>query len=269
MVATIELRGVVRAHGDDATTYLQGQVSQDLDAVAPGDAAWSLVLDPTGKLVSWFRIHRVGADEYLLDVEPAGVEPTVARLERFKLRTAVEFVVETGWRMVSVRGEETTLHGDLVATVDWPGWAGTDVLLAPTSDDPAIDVDAAAFEEARIRAGVPRLGTDLTADTIPAEGGSALIEGAVSFTKGCYTGQELVARIDSRGGNVPRPLRVIEAADGAALTAGAPVAYDGGEIGTLTSAAGPVGLGRLLRKAEIGAAISVGGVAARIIAPTG
>ena len=269
MVATSEPRGVVRVTGQDAATYLQGQVSQDVDAITEGDAAWSLVLDPTGKLVSWFRIHRMGDHEFLLDLEPVGVEATVARLERFKLRTAVEFDVETGWRMVSVRGAETTPPGDLVATVDWPGWVGTDALLAPTSDDPDIDVDADAFEEARIRAGVPRLGTDLTVDTIPAEGGSALIEGAVSFTKGCYTGQELVARIDSRGGNVPRPLRVMETADGAAITIGAPVEYDGQEIGVVTSAAGSAGLGRLLRKADIGSTVSVGGTAARVIAPTG
>ena len=262
MVATIEARGVVRVTGEDAATYLQGQVSQDIDAIAEGDSAWSLVLDPTGKLVSWFRIHRLGDSEFVFDLEPGGVEATVARLERFKLRTKIDFAVEDGWRMAAVRGGDVVPAGDLVAEVTWPGWEGVDVLLAPSTPDPALEVDAAAFELARIRAGVPRLGVDITADTIPAEGGAPLIEGAVSFTKGCYTGQELVARIDSRGGNVPKPLRVLTG--DAALAVGADVVLDGKVIGEVTSAAGLLALAPLLRKAQPGSAVEVGGVTAMV-----
>ncbi len=265
MVATIEPRGVVRVTGSDAATYLQGQVSQDIDAVVDGGSAWSLVLDPSGKLVSWFRIHRIARAEFLLDMEPSAVESTVARLERFRLRTEVEFTVENGWRMASVRDDDVAVAGDLTAPVSWPGWEGTDTLLAPATPDPGLDVDPAAFEAARIRAGVPRLGIDLTPDTIPAEGGAPLIEGAVSFTKGCYTGQELVARIDSRGGNVPRPLRVLSA--DADLALGADVVFDGASIGVVTSAAGSVALARILRKAEIGSRVEVGGVAATVVNP--
>src|SRR5271157_4775990 len=69
----------------------------------------------------------------------------------------------------------------------------------------ATPVDAAAYEAVRVEAGFPRHGDELDERTIPAEAG--LVEASVSFTKGCYTGQELVARIDSRGSNVPRRLR--------------------------------------------------------------
>ncbi|MEQ8841336.1 MAG: hypothetical protein RIB98_10165 [Acidimicrobiales bacterium] len=262
MVTTIEPRGVVRVSGPDAARYLQGQVSQDIDVIVEGDSAWSLVLDPTGRLVSWFRVHRIGDAEFLFDMEPSAVDATVARLERFKLRTDVEFVPEDGWRMVSRRGADPGADGDLVAEVTWPGWEGTDTLLAPDTPDPEIASDPVAFEEGRIRAGVPRLGTDLTTDTIPAEGGTALIERSVSFTKGCYTGQELVARIDSRGGNVPRPVRVLIA--DAPLAVGADVTFEGSSVGTVTSAAGAVALAPVLRKAEPGASVDVGGVAATV-----
>jgi len=265
MVAMIEPRGVVRVTGDDAAAYLQGQVSQDIDHIGSGESAWSLVLDPTGKLVSWFRIHRLGEAEFILDMEPGGVEATVSRLERFRLRTAVEFAPEDGWRIASVRGDDAAVPGDLTAPVTWPGWEGTDALLAPGTPDPHLDTDPVAYEAARIRAGVPRLGIDLSVDTIPAEGGAALIEGAVSFTKGCYTGQELVARIDSRGGNVPRPVRVLTA--DADLAVGADVVFDGSPIGIVTSTAGTVALAPILRKAEIGSRVEVGGVAATAVHP--
>ena len=260
MVATIEPRGVVRVTGDDAAKYLQGQVSQDIDAIAQGSSAWSLVLDPSGKLISWFRIHRAADGEFVLDMEPDAVASTVARLERFKLRTAVDFVVEDGWRMVCARGDAAPAEGDLVADVVWPGWEGTDALLAPDTDEPTGDFAPDAYEEARIRAGVPRLGVDLTTDTIPAEGGAVFIETTVSFTKGCYTGQELVARIDSRGGNVPRPVRVLTSDEPMAV--GADVMFGGAVVGTVTSATGTAALAPILRKAEPGSSVEVGGIAA-------
>lgn len=255
-------RGVVAVTGSEAAAYLQGQVSQDIDAIPDGGAAWSLVLDPTGKLVAWFRIWRLG-DGFRLDVDPGVMTALVARLDRFKLRTDVEFAPETGWSMESAL--DGPGDGDGWVDFDWPGFPVGQRLIpsvtAPTVDD--------GYEEARIRAAVPVMGVDIDDETIPAEGGQPLIEMSVSFTKGCYTGQELVARIDSRGGNVPRPLRVLESADGSALAVGATVVFDGQEIGTTTSAAGSVALGRILRKAEIGSAVEVGGVAATVIAPTG
>ena len=98
MVATLQDRGVVRITGADAATYLQGQVSQDVDALDPGDVAWSLVLDPTGKFVAAFRLHRLGDDEFLLDTEPVSIEPLAARLARFRLRSDVTIEAEPGWR---------------------------------------------------------------------------------------------------------------------------------------------------------------------------
>ncbi|MCH1435413.1 MAG: hypothetical protein L7U56_07055, partial [Acidimicrobiales bacterium] len=171
-------RDTIRVEGPDAAVYLQGQISQDIDAIGVGETAWSLVLQPNGKLASWFRIHRVAEQEFLLDTDEGHGSGLVARLERFKLRTDATIDVS---------------DTQLPAPVTWPG--------APDPSD----------ERQRILAGMPKMGAELTDETIPGEGGQQLIDLSVSFTKGCYTGQELVARIDSRGGNVPRPIRVIQA----------------------------------------------------------
>jgi len=130
-------------------------------------------------------------------------------------------------RCVAVRGRS----GDGLPIV-WPGVEGYDLLGTDVAPD-GIEVRD-DYERARITSGVPALGRELTDATIPVEAGQWLIDASVSFTKGCYTGQELVARVDSRGGNAPRPIRGLRipghAEAGAAVTAD-----DGRSLGALTS----------------------------------
>lgn len=227
-------RDTIRVEGPDAAVYLQGQISQDVDAIGVGETAWSLVLQPNGKLASWFRIHRVAEQEFLLDTDEGYGSGLVARLERFKLRTDATIDVS---------------DTQLPAPVTWPG--------APDPSD----------ERQRILAGMPKMGAELTDETIPGEGGQQLIDLSVSFTKGCYTGQELVARIDSRGGNVPRPIRVIQA-DGE-LAVGDEVRVDGDVVGVITSAIGDVALAPLMRRVEVGDSVEVGPLSARVVEPVG
>ncbi len=265
VVTTVQDRGVVRVAGPDAASYLQGQVSQDVDRIEAGSSAWSLLLQPTGKLVAWFRLHRLDGGTFLIDVDSSSVESLVARLERFRLRTRVELTAETGWRMLSRRGGELPSVDGPSARFEWPGFSGPDVLAPDLVVPDGVTTDDQAFEIARLAATVPTMGVDLDGDTIPAEGGAPLIEMSVSFTKGCYTGQELVARINSRGGNVPRPVRTLVSE--APIEAGATVRLGGDEVGHVTSAAGSYGLARLLRKAEPGVAVDVDGVAAIVQPP--
>jgi folate-binding protein YgfZ len=123
----------------------------------------------------------------------------------------------------------------------------------------------------RIACGVPALGRELTPDTIPAEAGQWLIDASVSFTKGCYTGQELVARIDSRGGRVPKPVRVV-VVEGAA-SVGDEVIVDGAVVGHLTSAiasadgTGTLALAPIARSVEPPAGAEVGGSTAQVLTP--
>jgi len=246
-------RDVLQATGPEAATFLQGQLSQDVLALVDGGWAWSWVLAPTGKVDALVRVIRLSEQDWVLDTDQGWGEPLLARLNRFKLRTKVT-LEPLPWRVLGLRftgGEVPTRPAGTVEVVSsWPGLEGVDRLgESPGLPDGWPVRSAEGYETARIMAGFPRMGSELTDKTIPAETG--LNDLTVSFTKGCYTGQELVARIDSRGGNVPRHLRRLFATDplsvGAQLTG-----EDGKEVGTITSVAqapdgGWIGLGYLRR----------------------
>lgn len=228
-------RDVVLVSGPEAESYLQGQISQDIVSMfGENSSRWSLILQPQGKVDAWFRITKTGPESYVLDVDAGFGETLLARLKRFKLRTKVELVLETWqWHAYLDVSEPPALaspDGPFVYAAS-PIDAATDV-LAPELPEPAGEqIGRAEYELARIRAGVPAMGSELGESTIPAEAG--IVDQSVSFTKGCYTGQELVARVDSRGNNTPRKLRIIT---GSGLPdAGAALANDGADAGVLTS----------------------------------
>lgn len=255
-------RDVVRVHGPEAIAFLQGQLSQDVEGLAADASAWSLLLQPTGRVDAWLRVTRVGDDTVLLDVASGFGEAVRARLVRFKLRTKADLDVETRWGY-AVRGpgaEGLGISGALLA--GWPGVEGVDVLDgAPPAQLPA--ADRGALEALRIECGVPAMGAELTEATIPAEAGQWLIDASVSFTKGCYTGQELVARIDSRGGNVPRPVRGL-LVDGEPPAVGTTASVDGVDVGVVTSsgrsmALGSVALAPLARSVTAGTVVALRG----------
>ncbi len=224
-------RDVVMAEGPDAISFLQGQLSADVTRLAVGDSAFSFVLQPTGKVVALVRCTRIGGNAVAIDVDAGWGPVVIERLERFKLRTRCE-LTQVPWGVVHVSGEEA--RGPwLVASETGSGVE----VLGPVDELPRADGDAMAYEAARIAAGVPRMGSELTEDTIPAEAGPAILGRSVSFTKGCYTGQELVARIDSRGGNVPRQIRVVHMEGPDLPPVGAVVSRDEGDVGRLTSVA--------------------------------
>ncbi len=214
-------RDVLAVRGPDAPAYLQGQLSQDLERLGAGESAHSLVLEPDGKLCALVRVTRAGALEFLLDVDAGFGDVVAARLGRFLLRSKVE-IERLDWRCLSVRGDEAVqmaeglraasgARGAVMVPFEWNGWSGVDLLGPPDAlpgpehvDPGVVPCGSAAVEACRIASGVPVMGAELTSKTIAAEAG--LVERTVSFTKGCYTGQELVARLDARGSNVARRL---------------------------------------------------------------
>jgi folate-binding protein YgfZ len=257
-------RDVVRVAGPEAVAYLQGQLSQDVEGLEVGGSAQSLLLSPQGKIDALVRVTRTGGDELLLDVDGGYGEAVVTRLARFKLRTKAA-IEALGWRCLALRGPRVAdlglgARGDaLPLAAEWPGLAGVDLVGEhPEVPDGVPVCDPAAWEAVRIEAGIPTMGAELTERTIPAETG--LVELAVSFTKGCYTGQELVARIDSRGSRVPRHLRGVVLQPGDLPPVGAALFAEGGggerELGQLTSVAlsptlgGPVALAYVRREVE-------------------
>jgi folate-binding protein YgfZ len=265
-------RDLAIVDGPDATGYLQGQLSQDIAAIAVGSSAWSWLLAPAGKVDALVRVTRTGPDTLLVDTDGGWGETLVNRLTRFKLRTKVDIAATTR-RVLALRGDGAAgaaaeVDGGVVVPALWGGEEAVDVLLdsaAPTSlpGDELGD----GWEAARIAAGVPVMGAELTERTIPAETG--LIDLTVSFTKGCYTGQELVARIDSRGGNVARHLRLLHGPE--PLAVGAELTVGGKVVGTVTSAAssaptGAVALAYVARSVAPGDGICAGDTAVDVLA---
>jgi len=253
-------RDFVQVSGPDTMTFLQGQLSQDLDQLAVGSSAASFLLQPQGKVDALLRITRTADDSVLLDTDGGFGDAVRARLERFKLRIKAD-IEPLPWRCLAVRGPKA--HGMASGlAADWPGLSGVDVVgEAPDVPDGIRVCDLQAYEAVRVEAGVPVMGKEIDEKTIPAETG--VVDRAVSFTKGCFTGQELVARIDSRGGNVPRHLRGVVVGTNVVPPAGAAVTVDGKVVGVLTSVAeslerrAPVALGYVRRAVEPPADVTI------------
>ncbi len=261
-------RDVVVVEGPDATTFLQSLVSQDLDVVAVGETAHSLLLQPQGKLLVDFYALHVGPDTWWCVCEGGVGEALASGLARFKIRVEVD-IREVAGGALALRGVQPPSDpgaGVQIFAVDWAGGVAYDAVgpiaaierLSEIVDAPMIDADE--YESARIEAGVARQGFDTDDRTIPQEAGLEQI--AVSFTKGCFVGQELVCRIDSRG-HVNRHLRRLRATSGT-FTRGDVVTVDGREVGEVTSAAGAVALAMLRREVEPGARVDAGAVGALV-----
>ena len=250
-------RDVLRVSGVDALDYMQGQLSQDVAALEVGQSADSLILTPQGKLDALVRVTRTGPDELVVDVDGGFGAAVVARLARFKLRVKVD-IEPLAWRVVALRGPRATSLAatrtgagtSLALAYSWNGLSGVDLMgEAPEIADVRV-CSARAWESVRVEAGIPVMGAELDERTIAAE--ADLLDRAVSFTKGCYTGQELVARLDSRGNRVARHLRGLalghpprpaQATRTEIVAPGSDIVFDGKVVGSVTSSAWSPGLG--------------------------
>jgi folate-binding protein YgfZ len=230
-------RDFVVVDGPDALSWLQGQLSQDVD-LPTGHSTWALLLQPQGKMVALLRVLRQAEQRFVLETDEGFGAAVTDRLNRFKIRIKAE-VESLPWKCLAVRGPRAheALGGasGTVVVADWPGLPGADLVgEAPEPPDGVRLCSLDVYEVVRVEAGIPAMGKELDESTIPAEAG--VVDRSVSFTKGCYTGQELVARIDSRGGNVPRKLYAVVMGGDVHPPAGAHLTSDGGkDVGRLTS----------------------------------
>ena len=189
-------RAFVRVTGPDARDYLQRMVSNDVDALAVGDSCPALLLTAKARLIAPLVVWRRGEDDYLLLTEPELGEPVRSHLARMRLRARCEIEAEE-------HESKLVFGGEGIAT-DFPGAVEVlDVGLEPTLTHDELELR-------RIEAGVPRWGRELDDAILPAEAG--LDETHISFSKGCYPGQEPIARLHYRG-HVNRKLQVVELDD--------------------------------------------------------
>ncbi len=242
--------------GPDAVRFLNDLISQEIGTAEPGEVRRSFLLTPQGKLDHLFWVLR-GDEEVGLVVDAGRGEDLAAKLGRYRIRVKVEIEPSESdvWLVVGpfeqVPGRWTGERSALVADVSWPNVTRT--LVVGEKPDLAL-MEPESYELLRIEAGEPLMGVDVTDSTIPQETG--LVPESISFNKGCFLGQELVARLDSRGGRVNHHLRILRF-EGDSPAVGAEVFKDGETVGVLTSAAGGAGLSLLRRGVEPGDMVTV------------
>jgi folate-binding protein YgfZ len=277
-------RGRLALTGADRRAFLHGQITQDVETLEPGHGRYGALLTHKGKMLSDLRVLDLG-DELLLSCERAGLQELFNMLRRSKLGADVELhkrTLEMG--ELSLIGPEARRvagagalgpdeHDNARARI-----GGHDVVLVATDlgvdvfcdagategvrgallAAGAVEVGEAAAELVRVESGRPRYGVDVDENVIPQEAG--LNERAVSFTKGCYVGQETVARLFYRG-KPNRHLRGLRLST--EVEPGTPLRLGEKEVGRLTSVAvspahGPIGLALVRRQAEPGTTVEAG-----------
>ena len=215
-------RAFVRVAGPDAEDFLQRMLSNDVAALAAGESCEALLLTPKARVIAPMRVLRRGDDDFLLLTEPELGETLRGELVRMRFAAKAEIELE--------EHTSTLVFGaaDGILTEDY-GEPAVEVLDAGL--EPTLAADE--LEAMRIVAGTPRFGKEIDDRILPAEAG--LVERAVSLTKGCYPGQEPIARLHYRG-HANRGLRVL-AVDGELPEPDAELTYGEKVVGRVTSAA--------------------------------
>jgi folate-binding protein YgfZ len=287
-------RSKILVSGPDAAEYLQGQLTNDVEALGEGEGCYAALLDRKGHMQADMRVLRLAGGAGLwLDLEPEPAPAVLSHLRTYSIGREVEIedVTETwamlsliGPRAVELSGFEGLGPAHAQRTRPWEGIEvlgvatalGVDLIVLAEDADAlhdlalasgVVEVGEEAVEILRIEAGTPRFGAEMNTETMPAEAG--IVDAAVSFTKGCYIGQEPVARLHYKG-RPNRHLRGLElsarAEPGAELRLGEKVV---GKIGSsgVSPARGPIALAIVRREAEPGTELAVGeaGVTARVV----
>jgi folate-binding protein YgfZ len=290
-------RGKLALTGSGAVEFLNGQVTNELAALAPGEGCYAVFLTHKGKMLGDLRILAVcespegSPEELLLDTERSSLQALFDMIRRFKVGYEVELHKRTmecgllsliGPRAAEIAGVALPEREHSHAAIEIDGIAarairsdvGIDLLCAAADTDAlasllrrrgAADVDEQAAECLRIEHGRPRYGVDIDDSVIPQEAG--LNERAVSFTKGCYVGQETVARLHYKG-KPNRHLRGLRLSE--PVEPGAEIMLGERSVGHLTSTTdsprlGPIGLALLRREATPGATVVVGAAPAEVL----
>jgi folate-binding protein YgfZ len=251
-VRAVPEQRVIRVWGDDARTWLSGQVTNDLRDARQGESVYALVLNGKGKIVA--DVHALDrGDDWLLLVPTQAADALLAHLEHYIIMEDVTLTPLDDLTVLTAQGpaaratvEAAAIPDAQIVACDRLGTGGVDVLVPAAHAEAALDslaraaralggdrIDDDAFALAALRLGRPRFGIDFGDRQYPQEAG--LRERAVSFTKGCYLGQEVVCTLESRGQLVRK---LVQLTSSSPLAAGATIRVDdGSELGTVTSVA--------------------------------
>jgi len=242
-------RGLLRLTGRDALSFLQALVSNDVEALPVGGACDAVYLTPQGRMITDMRVFR-RADDVIVSVPAELAAALAARLDSLIFSEDVQIAdVSSSMSQLTLIDEGLSTH-DVVDEPPPPG---------------VPELPAADLELRRIEGGVAKWGVDMTEETIPLEAG--LLDRAISQSKGCYVGQEVIIRVLHRGGGrvAKRLMKLTLEPGSSAPEPGAPIEINGAVVGHVTSAAyspsekRAFALGYLKREhAEAGTDVSVG-----------
>lgn len=286
----LSFRGKMRITGRDRRTWLHGQVTQDINGLEDGRVAYATVLTPQGKMVCDMRVFAL-PDELFVDVPPGTATPMPEYLDHYLImeRAEIEDLTET-WATLSVQGPEsrlaiTTVLGEEKTRL--PLWGVTQLefrneplylartpqcgedgydLMVPAGTAAALwaalcqhraalavhSVGWEALNVRRIEAGIPWWGEELGPNLVPLE---ARLDHAISLTKGCYVGQEIIARIEARG-HVNNLLAGFKVLSDQRPERGAEITHEGKKVGTVSTVVNslrlgvPIALGYLRRELQ-------------------
>jgi tRNA-modifying protein YgfZ len=240
-------RGYVRVSGPEAAEFLERMLSNEVITLEPGEARRALLLTAKSRIVAPLTVVREEPEAFLLITEPELAEPAASNLVRARFAAKCEITVERyhGYlKLGSAGGIPNSDYGVEARE----GWSAQSVDAS----------DSASLEELRIEAGTPAWGKELDETILPAEAG--LEETHVSFTKGCYPGQEPIARLHYRG----RPNRRLRRLEVESAQPGDEIVLDGKAVGRVTSAVPGKALGYVRREVPDEAELEIGGQPARL-----
>jgi folate-binding protein YgfZ len=241
-------RGYVRVAGPEAADFLERMLSNEVEALEPGSASQALLLTPKGRIVAPARVVRESEDAFLLITEAELAETVAAALvrARFAAKCEISVVPLRGYLHLGDPGRGIRVR-DYGADA-WETWEEAELEAAAPDE----------LEAMRIEAGTPAWGKELDESVLPAEAG--LEETHISFTKGCYPGQEPIARLHYRG-HPNRRLRRIEVEN---AQPGAEIVHGGKTVGRVTSGVPGKALGYVRREVPDDAELEIGGQTARL-----
>ena len=240
-------RGYVAVTGPEAGEFLERMVSNEVVSLEAGESRPALLLTPKSRIVAPLRVVRESADMFLVITEQGLAETVASTLLRARFAAKCEIEVRP-YRGYLRLGEAEGIRNDDYGVEAWESW----------DEDEREAADPAELEALRIEAGTPAWGKELDESVLPAEAG--LDETHVSFSKGCYPGQEPIARLHYRG-RPNRRLRVLDVAD---ARAGDDILHEGKAVGRVTSAVPGRALGYVRREVADDVALTIDGQDARL-----
>jgi tRNA-modifying protein YgfZ len=239
-------RAFLRVSGPDAEDYLERMLSNEVASLAPGESCEALLLTPKARVIAPMRVVRRGAEDFLLVTEPGLGQTLRDELVRMRFAAKADIELEEHRSYLLVGAE----NGG-IPNADYGVPAAEILDEEPPADLPLLSEED--LEALRIAAGTPRFGHEIDDRVLPAEAG--LVERAVSLAKGCFPGQEPIARLHYRG-HANRKLQVLEV-EGA--EPGAELLWEGKVVGRVTSAVSDVALGYVRTDVPADAVLEVSG----------